>query len=185
MAWVGLVDTDTMLVNPVAHSGVEEGYLKRIRISVGDKAEDRGPIGNAMRESKYFLCNDIQNDLCILPWREEALKRGYRSSVVFPIKVNERVAGALNIYASEPNFFDEEEVELVKEIAADISYALESMEHEEERKKAEGEIKKRVKELEEFYEMAVGRELKMKELKEKIAKLEAELSKHKKGNDAG
>lgn len=49
-----------------------------------------------------------------------------------------------------------------------------------EQKQAEEEIKKRVKELEKFYEMAVGRELKMKELKEKIKKLEAELSKYRK-----
>ena len=52
-----------------------------------------------------------------------------------------------------------------------------------ERKQAEREIKKRVKELEEFYEMAVGRELRMKELKEKIKKLEAELSNYNKNNE--
>ena len=52
-----------------------------------------------------------------------------------------------------------------------------------ENKKAEIEIKKRVKELEDFYEMAVGRELRMKELKEKIKKLEAELAKYKKDID--
>ena len=48
-----------------------------------------------------------------------------------------------------------------------------------ERKKAEEEIKQRVKELEEFYEMAVGRELRMKELKKNMAKLEEELRKYK------
>lgn len=39
-----------------------------------------------------------------------------------------------------------------------------------ERKRAEEEIKKRVKELEEFYDMAVGRELRIKELKEELEK---------------
>jgi HAMP domain-containing protein/cytochrome c553 len=49
------------------------------------------------------------------------------------------------------------------------------------------ELQKRVTELEEFYDMAIGRELKMKELKEKIFqlesyidKLQSELSKYKK-----
>ena len=51
-----------------------------------------------------------------------------------------------------------------------------------ERKKAEEEIKKKVRELEEFYEMAVNRELRMKELKKEIKKLEEKLSKYEKDN---
>jgi PAS domain S-box-containing protein len=43
-----------------------------------------------------------------------------------------------------------------------------------ERKKMEQEIKNRVEELEKFYEMAIGREVKMKELKEIIKKLRVE-----------
>jgi polyhydroxyalkanoate synthesis regulator phasin len=44
-----------------------------------------------------------------------------------------------------------------------------------ERKKAREEIDNRIRELEEFYEMAVGRELKMKELKEEMEKLREEV----------
>jgi len=44
----------------------------------------------------------------------------------------------------------------------------------------EKELKKKVKELEEFYDMAVGRELRMKELKEEIEELREELKKYKK-----
>jgi nitrate/nitrite-specific signal transduction histidine kinase len=41
------------------------------------------------------------------------------------------------------------------------------------------ELKQRVKELEEFYEISIGRELKMKELKVEINKLKTQLSKYK------
>ena len=47
-----------------------------------------------------------------------------------------------------------------------------------ERQQVEKELKERVEELERFYNMAVDRELKMKQLKEENAKLMAELSKH-------
>jgi hypothetical protein len=43
----------------------------------------------------------------------------------------------------------------------------------------EEELKKRVKELEEFYDMAVGREIRMIELKEEIEKIKKELGKYK------
>lgn len=49
-----------------------------------------------------------------------------------------------------------------------------------ERKCAEEELKKRVKELEEFYQMAIGRELKMIELKKEIERLKEELRRYKK-----
>ena len=49
-----------------------------------------------------------------------------------------------------------------------------------ERKRIEEELKKKIDDLEKFYDMAVGRELKMKELKNEIKKLTAELSKYKK-----
>jgi PAS domain S-box-containing protein len=46
-----------------------------------------------------------------------------------------------------------------------------------DRKKAEEEIQRRINDLQDFYEMAIGRELKMKELKEKIKELEEEIPK--------
>lgn len=49
-----------------------------------------------------------------------------------------------------------------------------------ERKQAEEEIQKRIKELEDFYDMAIGRELRMIELKEEIENLKEELAKYKK-----
>jgi PAS domain S-box-containing protein len=49
-----------------------------------------------------------------------------------------------------------------------------------EHKKMEDELKNRVKELEDFYNMSVGRELRMIELKKEIERLKEELEKYKK-----
>jgi PAS domain S-box-containing protein len=57
-------------------------------------------------------------------------------------------------------------------IATDITGLKSAQEKIQESEEA---LKERVKELERFYEMAVGRELKMKELKKEIAGLKAEL----------
>ncbi|MEW6585286.1 MAG: PAS domain S-box protein [Nitrospirota bacterium] len=68
-----------------------------------------------------------------------------------------------------PVFDDSGRVIAVEGVAHDIT----------ERKKAEAEIQKRVKDLEDFYEMSVGRELRMIELKEQIKELKEELSKYR------
>jgi len=178
MAWIGLIDRDSMLISPVARCGHEEGYLDEIEISISEAVPGgRGPAGNAVRARQAFICNDIEHSTEMLPWRDKALKRGYRSLAAFPLMLgNLWVTGVVIFYSSEPFFFDDEEIGLLREVTEDISFALEFIEKEEQRRKAEGELKDRVEELEKFYEMAVGRELRMKELKEKIVKLEAEVS---------
>ena len=64
------------------------------------------------------------------PWREAALARGYRSSAAFPLVLDDRCVAVLTAYASEPGFFDEQQVELFDRMAADLSFALEAMERE-------------------------------------------------------
>lgn len=64
----------------------------------------------------------------------------------------------------------------VKELIARIK----QIKMHEELQKREQELKKKVKELEEFYDMAVGRELRMKELKEEIEELKKELERYTK-----
>lgn len=49
-----------------------------------------------------------------------------------------------------------------------------------EKRKMEKELKKRIKELEDFYEMAVGRELRMIELKKQLEEIQKELERYKK-----
>lgn len=51
-----------------------------------------------------------------------------------------------------------------------------------ERRKSEDEIKKRNEELENFYKIAVGRELKIDELKKKVKGLEEQLNTDKRGD---
>jgi len=69
-------------------------------------------------------------------WRDEALRRGYRSSGGFPLKVDGQVVGLFNLYASEPGVFVGDELVLLDEIAMDISLALEMNRREEEHEQA-------------------------------------------------
>ena len=68
----------------------------------------------------------------------------------------------------------------MKRLGPAVLHALEEKKIRIEKLKAEEEIKKRVKELEDFYDMAVGRELRMKELKEQMEEMKEEMEKLKK-----
>ncbi len=140
MAWVGLVEADTGLVTPVASCPQREEYLTGLHVTVHDEPAGHGPVGTAIRECQHVVCNDLITDLRTRPQWERALRRGYRSVGAFPIVVRGSARGAIAIYAGDPGFFDDENTALLDELAADLSFALESMEVERMRHRAVGEL---------------------------------------------
>ena len=50
---------------------------------------------------------------------EQALKRGYASSLVVPLKEGDKAFGAITIYSRQPDTFSEGEVSLLTELAGD------------------------------------------------------------------
>ncbi|MEX0743989.1 MAG: GAF domain-containing protein, partial [Phycisphaeraceae bacterium] len=129
MAWIGLLDSNGMDVTPVARAGVDQGYLDKIRLTARDDAPDSCLlVAEALRKSAPVVCNDIGADARMARWRDAALQRGYRSLVLFPLHVGEKMAGLLLLYAAEKDFFDTEEMKLLAEIAGDISFALDHIE---------------------------------------------------------
>lgn len=127
MAWVGTVASDTHKVEPAACWGEEQEYLRGIQISTDDEPIGRGPVGTAIRENRRVVCNNILIDPSFAPWQEQAVQRNYHSVGAFPILLGERPIGALVIYASEAEFFECENVALLDELVADLSFALESI----------------------------------------------------------
>jgi PAS domain S-box-containing protein len=148
MAWVGLTD-ERNAVRPVAHWGHEEGYLRTLRISLEDAVRGAGPTGTALKRGQHLVCRDIATDPMMAPWREEALKRGYRSMSAYPLQQSGRVVGAINLYAAERDFFTDDIVKLLDDLAADISFALDFIGEAERRAQAEREVSKLNAELEE------------------------------------
>ncbi|MFN8251155.1 MAG: PAS domain S-box protein [Ferruginibacter sp.] len=138
MAWIGLLDPATLQLEPAAHAGNESGYLSHINISAAaDKPEGRGPSGKALRQGEYIVCNDIANAPEMMPWKDAALQRHYCSSISLPIKRLGNVIGTYSLYADTAGFFDTAEIDLLEECAGDISFALDTIEKDRQRRKTE------------------------------------------------
>ena len=133
MAWVGVLEPDSPDVRPLSHSGEAGDYLDRLRIKVADTRLGRGPTGRALHEGTTTVCNDIAQDERMAPWRENALRMGYRASAAFPIRQGGEVYYALTLYSGQMGYFGEEEVRLLDRLSANISHALETFDGEAHR----------------------------------------------------
>jgi len=138
MAWFGSGDEQTGYIKPFTYAGREDGYLSVIpKITKKDIPAGWGPTGTAIREGRHVVCNDIGNDPLMAPWREEALKRNYRAAIALPVKLFGKTIGTFTLYSCTPQFFDKEEIDLLIEVTNDISFSIESMEIEKQRKETE------------------------------------------------
>ena len=133
MAWIGVVDRSAMKIVPIASAGAEPEFLTLIKDRFSLRAD--APLGNTMtaravREKKALVSNEIRDDPRVL-FAKERIERGISSMAILPLLVSDDVVGVLALYASEPGFFDEEEMKLLTELAGDIGFALDHIEKEE------------------------------------------------------
>jgi len=149
LAWISKVEG--LEARPIVSSGSEGDYLDLIRVDVQDTELGQGPTGTAIREGRCVTIQDVATDPRMAPWREEALQRGYRSTAAVPIHQNNRIIGALTVHAPVVNGFSPDDEDLLNQIGMDISFALDSIDAEKERKEAETAMRKRLKEITALY----------------------------------
>jgi PAS domain S-box-containing protein len=137
LAWVGYLDRDDdRHLHPVAHAGQEEGFLQIANISWAENAQGRGPTAVAVRSALPAICNNILGDNEFGPWRKEALRRGYGSSIALPLVSKDDNLGALNIYAKEFDAYNQEEVRLLMELADTVANGILSLRARRDRQQA-------------------------------------------------
>jgi PAS domain S-box-containing protein/diguanylate cyclase (GGDEF)-like protein len=143
LAWVGFAEHDqSKSVRPVAQYGVADGYLDYTAISWADTERGRGPTGTAVRTGTVQVSRDLGADPRMLTWRAEALRRGYASSIALPLVAGVDTFGVLTIYSSGTNAFDDEEVALLRELAADLSFGILTHRSNLERRRAEARVER-------------------------------------------
>lgn len=128
LAWIGFAEAEPdCTVRVAAHAGHDSGYVERLGISWSDDQRGHGPTGRAIRERSVQLCRHIDSDPHFSPWREQAHRGGYRSSVALPLLLESQCTGALCIYSGRPDAFDQEELALLTELAADLAFGLNAL----------------------------------------------------------
>jgi PAS domain S-box-containing protein len=128
MVWIGYAEDDeAKSIRPVACAGFEEGYLETLKLTWADTDRGRGPTGTAIRTGQPSACRDMLADPQFLPWREEAIRRGYASSLVIPLMDGEKAFGALTIYSREPDAFTPHEVELLGTLCSNLAYGIKAL----------------------------------------------------------
>ena len=157
-----------------AWRGLSDGYRRAVE---GHSPWDAGEAN----PKPIVIANILEEPLGTL--QSTVMDEGIRSLGFFPLVSKGKLIGKFMVYFDTPHQFADAEIDLVETIAHHIAFALERKRHEEELqgafhevRRAKGELEEKLRELESFEEVAVGRELKMIALEREIAHLKGRLS---------
>ncbi|MBT9584419.1 PAS domain-containing protein [bacterium] len=133
LAWIGLLEGPGDRFRITGHAG---GSAETRRMLLRSEC-DCAFTSQAVHSGQAGVCNDIANHPRAGAWREAALGLGYQSLACLPLKSHGTVIGVLNLFASEAEFFDAQELALLNELATDVSFALELCDRDQERMRVE------------------------------------------------
>ena len=130
MALLCLVDQGARTIVLTTSAGIDEELQGAIRdmFRLAEAAPDN-VIAQSIREKKVVAVNDLQSDPRVL-FRKHYTRFGVRSLAILPLIVSNEAVGALALYARESEFFQEEEIGLLRDLIGNVSFALDSIEKE-------------------------------------------------------
>ncbi|MHC1744202.1 MAG: response regulator [Syntrophobacteraceae bacterium] len=154
LAWIGWLDSSDSKIVPIARFGERLDIVSALDCYADECSEGPGSSGRAMREGRSVVCRECRGEDCLYPAGRSPSRYGFRSCGSFPLRFQGSVCGTLNVCVTEPGFFRERELQLLEEVAFDISFALDKIEDDARRERAEKTLRESEELFRSIFDMA-------------------------------
>jgi diguanylate cyclase (GGDEF)-like protein/PAS domain S-box-containing protein len=125
----------------VAASGPMAAELRKARIATDPSTvEGRGLVGEAFRTGEPAVAHDFLNDERTRPWHAVARAVKLVSAAAVPIVLEGQVLGVLVFYSADKRGLTDEVVLLLQRMSDNIAFALNTLDHEEDRARSHERI---------------------------------------------
>ena len=132
LAMIATTDPSTQSARPVAFAGlVSQSVAYRVFETSAAEEFDRSLMRRVIRTGEVALCDDLELATPPVAGHEEMLAAGIRALACLPLKVDETPVGAFLFGAVEPGLLSNEEIKLLQEVAANLSFALQYLEKQD------------------------------------------------------
>jgi len=127
ISWIGYDLNHDGRITPMAQEGAKKEAVNEM-IEIGSGLElTKGSTKQAMISGETQVRRNIQFDPSYTYLKEMAVKYGFKSSIVIPLKSQGNLFGVLTIYAKESVAFDKKEIKLLEELASDMAFGVNSI----------------------------------------------------------
>jgi len=112
-------------MQPIAWSGVDESVTGALRRALVDSSKERSSIvGRVISNATPYVCNDTSHIDATPQVKEVIQGAGLLSVVALPLVVDNTAIGVLVLTAHESGAISEEELRMLREVAGNLSFAL-------------------------------------------------------------
>ncbi|HYD78565.1 MAG TPA: EAL domain-containing protein [Paucimonas sp.] len=131
-ACIAAIDPETLDGRIVASFGGDPALVDRIRLTARDGVpESAWPGSTAAREMRTVICNDLLSEPSLARQRNDLEEHGYLALAALPLVAENRAVAVLGLCAGEKDFFDQDQLKLLNDLASDLSFAMLFMDQEE------------------------------------------------------
>jgi len=109
---------------PAAFTGHASKYLTEISTLRPGMKDEKTPEFTAVKENRYCYIKDTDEFQAGDAWKKISDKYGFKSVLVVPITVKNRIKGTLSLYAPSSGFFSENEIDFLVQTGRDIGSAV-------------------------------------------------------------
>ena len=152
LAWIGELDHESGLVTPKVVHSRREGIPPIKRFNINEAPFNNGIVSKAVLTGAVVTCKNMQLDPAMQHWREMAIAGGFHSAAAVPVRQGGMILALLNLYAAEEDLFIEEEVNLLKEIGEDVTFALDTLYLSKLQKQTEASLLQSEKRFKDMFE---------------------------------
>jgi diguanylate cyclase (GGDEF)-like protein len=136
---IALAESDSEFLKTVATTGPTADYIRTLKFSISaDRPEGRGLTGTAFRTGQPSISNDFQADSRTRHWHGSTT--GTKSGAGMPLLIAGKPVGVFLFLSSECGTFTPDLVELLRRLAENVSFALESFDRADEKITADQRI---------------------------------------------
>ncbi len=132
VAVIAMIDPATRTARPVAASGPIVDRITEPTFSVAPgESGDTSLTGRVIRTGEDVFCDDLAETTLPVFGRADFLADGIRSLACLPLRVDQTTVGTFMVGASEPGPVGRDELQLLHEVAANLSFALQYLEKQD------------------------------------------------------
>jgi CheY-like chemotaxis protein len=133
MAWAGFLEHDPQegeRIVPAGHAGCERNYLTRFRLKAWERRYPKSLARKVIATGEPVAVPDLEASSVDFFRVEEALRRGYRSVAILPLKASLETQGILCLYSAEPATFGPSEIAYFTHVAGEMAHGVQLLRRE-------------------------------------------------------
>jgi diguanylate cyclase (GGDEF)-like protein len=129
---VALINPATRMARPVGWAGYDFLADPGREFPVADReADDTSLMGRVIRTGEAVLCQDIAHAPFVIDGLRELAAVGVRSLACLPLRIDNTPVGSILCGTRADAVIDQEEMRLLEEVAANLSFALQYLDKQE------------------------------------------------------